>query len=163
MNLAIRGIDSSNVKWNNEGSFLNDAHKDLKADFIIELISSGDGFNFRLTGAQGEHHRERHRGAVLHAQDIDLAQAQVRSEVGQGFRCELCGVGYVDVAVGGVVVGLVAAAKVVGVGGEDGLDDECQFAVEGGADLGGAVSLPGIATGAATPRTIAGSGATPSR
>lgn len=35
MNLAIRGIDSSQVKWNTEGSFLNDAHKDLKADFII--------------------------------------------------------------------------------------------------------------------------------
>ncbi|MEO6455591.1 MAG: class I SAM-dependent DNA methyltransferase [Ginsengibacter sp.] len=35
MNLAIRGIDSSNVKWNSEGSFLNDLHKDLKADFII--------------------------------------------------------------------------------------------------------------------------------
>lgn len=35
MNLAIRSIDSSQVKWNNEGSFLNDAHKDLKADFII--------------------------------------------------------------------------------------------------------------------------------
>ncbi len=35
MNLAIRGIDSSNVRWNNEGSFLNDAHKDLKADFVI--------------------------------------------------------------------------------------------------------------------------------
>lgn len=35
MNLAIRGIDSSQVKWNNEGSFLNDAHKDLKADLII--------------------------------------------------------------------------------------------------------------------------------
>ena len=35
MNLAIRGIDSSNVKWNNEGSFLSDAHKDLKADYII--------------------------------------------------------------------------------------------------------------------------------
>jgi type I restriction enzyme M protein len=35
MNLAIRGIDSSQVKWNHEGSFLNDAHKDLKADFII--------------------------------------------------------------------------------------------------------------------------------
>ena len=35
MNLAIRGIDSSQVKWNNEGSFLKDAHKDLKADFII--------------------------------------------------------------------------------------------------------------------------------
>jgi type I restriction enzyme M protein len=35
MNLSIRGIDSSNVKWNNEGSFLNNAHKDLKADYII--------------------------------------------------------------------------------------------------------------------------------
>lgn len=35
MNLAIRGIDSSQVKWNNEGSFLNDAHKDLKADFVM--------------------------------------------------------------------------------------------------------------------------------
>jgi type I restriction enzyme M protein len=35
MNLAIRGIDSSLIKWNNEGSFLNDAHKDLKVDFVI--------------------------------------------------------------------------------------------------------------------------------
>ncbi len=35
MNLAIRGIDSTNVRWNNEGSFLRDAHPDLKADFII--------------------------------------------------------------------------------------------------------------------------------
>lgn len=35
MNLAIRGIDSSQVKWNNEGSFLNDAHKDVKVDYII--------------------------------------------------------------------------------------------------------------------------------
>lgn len=35
MNLAIRGIDSDNIKWNNEGSFLNDAHKDLRADFVL--------------------------------------------------------------------------------------------------------------------------------
>lgn len=35
MNLAIRGIDASQVRWNNEGSFLNDAHQDLKADYII--------------------------------------------------------------------------------------------------------------------------------
>ncbi len=34
MNLAIRGIDAR-ILWNNEGSFLNDAHKDLKADFVI--------------------------------------------------------------------------------------------------------------------------------
>ncbi len=35
MNLAIRGIESDLVKWNNQGSFLNDEHKDLKADFIL--------------------------------------------------------------------------------------------------------------------------------
>jgi len=35
MNLAIRGIDSTQVKWNSEGSFLKDAHPDLKADYII--------------------------------------------------------------------------------------------------------------------------------
>lgn len=35
MNLAIRGIDGSQVKWNTEGSFLNDLHKDLKAGFIL--------------------------------------------------------------------------------------------------------------------------------
>ncbi len=34
MNLAIRGIDA-NIQWNNEGSFLNDAHKDLKADYVM--------------------------------------------------------------------------------------------------------------------------------
>jgi type I restriction enzyme M protein len=35
MNLAIRGINASQVKWNNEGSFLKDAHPDLKADYVI--------------------------------------------------------------------------------------------------------------------------------
>lgn len=35
MNLAIRGIDGSQVKWNTEGSFLNDLHKDLRADYIL--------------------------------------------------------------------------------------------------------------------------------
>lgn len=35
MNLAIRAIDSSQVKWNNEGSFVRNLHEDLKADFII--------------------------------------------------------------------------------------------------------------------------------
>jgi len=43
MNLAIRGIDSSQVKWNNEGSLLNDVHKDLKADFIIANPPFNDG------------------------------------------------------------------------------------------------------------------------
>ena len=35
MNLAIRRIDSSQVVHNNEGSFLKNAHKELRADFII--------------------------------------------------------------------------------------------------------------------------------
>lgn len=35
MNLAIRGLDSSQVKWNNEGSFLKNEHKDVKVDYII--------------------------------------------------------------------------------------------------------------------------------
>ncbi len=35
MNLSIRGIESDLVRWNNQGSFLNDEHKDLKADFIL--------------------------------------------------------------------------------------------------------------------------------
>jgi type I restriction enzyme M protein len=35
MNLAIRGIESKFVIWNNEGSFQNDAHKDLRADFLL--------------------------------------------------------------------------------------------------------------------------------
>lgn len=34
MNLAIRGIEA-NVAWNSQGSFHNDAFKDLKADFIL--------------------------------------------------------------------------------------------------------------------------------
>jgi type I restriction enzyme M protein len=34
MNLAIRGIEG-NIAWNNEGSFHNDAHKDLRADFVM--------------------------------------------------------------------------------------------------------------------------------
>ncbi len=43
MNLAIRGIDSSQVKWNNEGSLLNNAHKDLKVDYIIANPPFNDG------------------------------------------------------------------------------------------------------------------------
>lgn len=35
MNLAIRHIESKFVIWNNEGSFLNDVHKDLKADYLL--------------------------------------------------------------------------------------------------------------------------------
>lgn len=34
MNLAIRGIEAD-IRWNNEGSFHKDEHKDLKADFIL--------------------------------------------------------------------------------------------------------------------------------
>lgn len=51
MNLAIRGIEA-NIAWNSEGSFHNDAHKDLKADFIL----ANPPFNDSDWG--GERHRE---------------------------------------------------------------------------------------------------------
>jgi type I restriction enzyme M protein len=35
MNLAIRGIDGTQVLWNTEGSFLRDVHTTLKADYIL--------------------------------------------------------------------------------------------------------------------------------
>lgn len=35
MNLAIRGIDGTQVQWNTEGSFLKDLHPTLKADYIL--------------------------------------------------------------------------------------------------------------------------------
>jgi type I restriction enzyme M protein len=35
MNMAIQGIDGTGIKWNTEGSFLKDEHKDLKADYIL--------------------------------------------------------------------------------------------------------------------------------
>ena len=35
INLSIRGIDATNVRWNNEGSFLRDAHPDLRADYVL--------------------------------------------------------------------------------------------------------------------------------
>ena len=35
MNLAIRNINSEFVTWNTEGSFLKDAHPDLKAHYIL--------------------------------------------------------------------------------------------------------------------------------
>lgn len=35
MNLVLRGIDGSQVKWNNEGSFPKDDQRDYRADFIL--------------------------------------------------------------------------------------------------------------------------------
>ena len=47
MNLAIRGIDSTNVLWNADGSLLNNAHPELKADYII----ANPPFNDKKWGA----------------------------------------------------------------------------------------------------------------
>jgi type I restriction enzyme M protein len=51
MNLAIRGIEGQ-IAWNEQGSFLNDAHKDLKADFVL----ANPPFNMSDWG--GEHIRK---------------------------------------------------------------------------------------------------------
>lgn len=44
MNLAIRGIDASNIKWNGDGSFLDDAHPFLKADYILANPPFNDSY-----------------------------------------------------------------------------------------------------------------------
>ena len=48
MNLAIRGIEAD-ITWNEGGSFLQDAHPDLKADFIL----ANPPFNDSDWGGQG--------------------------------------------------------------------------------------------------------------
>jgi len=53
MNLAIRGIDSSQVKWNNEGSFLNNRHKDLKADYVGRFCTGKRRFDFQNIRRRG--------------------------------------------------------------------------------------------------------------
>ena len=35
MNLAIRHIDSTNIAWNEQGSFHKDAHPDVKVDYVL--------------------------------------------------------------------------------------------------------------------------------
>ena len=45
MNLAIRGIDSSQVKWNYEVSFLNDEQIDLQAGRYVGFPDEEDDFN----------------------------------------------------------------------------------------------------------------------
>lgn len=44
MNLAIHGINSDLVKWNEQGSLACDAHKDLRADFILANLPFNDGY-----------------------------------------------------------------------------------------------------------------------
>jgi type I restriction enzyme M protein len=48
MNLAIRGIEAD-IKWNRGGSFIEDAHPDLKADFIL----ANPPFNESVWGGEG--------------------------------------------------------------------------------------------------------------
>jgi type I restriction enzyme M protein len=47
MNLAIRGIEA-NVAWNSQGSFHNDAFKDLKADFVLANPPFNDAESAKL-------------------------------------------------------------------------------------------------------------------
>jgi len=48
MNLAIRGIEAD-IRWNGGGSFLQDAHPDLKADFVL----ANPPFNDSEWGGEG--------------------------------------------------------------------------------------------------------------
>ena len=42
MNLAIRHIDSTNIAWNEQGSFHKDAHPDVKVDFVLANLPIND-------------------------------------------------------------------------------------------------------------------------
>ena len=54
MNLAMRNIDAAHIKWNSQGTFLGDAHPDLKADYVIANPpfnqKEDDWWNEALTG-----------------------------------------------------------------------------------------------------------------
>src|SRR5690606_25044166 len=52
MNLAVRGINAEGVSWNTEGSFLKDAHPDLRADYILANppFNVSDWWNASLVG-----------------------------------------------------------------------------------------------------------------
>ncbi|MDQ3010705.1 MAG: type I restriction-modification system subunit M [Acidobacteriota bacterium] len=91
MNLALRGIDSTNVRWNNEGSFLNDAHKDLKADFIIVNLPAKLFLNTQIPAClwflrRNKAHRKgqmlfidaRNHGYLLNRKNRDLADADIQ-------------------------------------------------------------------------------------
>ena len=74
MNLAIRGIESKEVRWNNEGSFLNDLHKDLKADYLLanppfnDSDWKGEMLREEFAGNTASHPRKRQlcMGTTLH-------------------------------------------------------------------------------------------------
>lgn len=81
MNLAIRGIES-NIAWNSQGSFHNDAFKDLRADFIL----ANRPFNDSDWG--GERVREDARWKYGPPREQGLAIAALSPEAACSFSTE---------------------------------------------------------------------------
>lgn len=71
MNLAIRGIEA-NIAWKEGGSFLQDAHPDLKADFIL----ANPPFNDSDWGGQGLRNDARWRYGIPPAGNSNYAWIQ---------------------------------------------------------------------------------------
>jgi len=71
MNLAIRGIEAD-ITWNEGGSFLQDAHPDLKADFIL----ANPPFNGSEWGGQGLRNDPRWRYGIPPAGNSNYAWIQ---------------------------------------------------------------------------------------
>jgi len=71
MNLAIRGIEAD-ITWNEGGSFLQDAHPDLKADFIL----ANPPFNDSEWGGQGLRNDPRWRYGIPPAGNSNYAWIQ---------------------------------------------------------------------------------------
>jgi type I restriction enzyme M protein len=71
MNLAIRGIEAD-ITWNEGGSFLQDAHPDLKADFVL----ANPPFNDSEWGGQGLRNDPRWRYGIPPAGNSNYAWIQ---------------------------------------------------------------------------------------
>ena len=71
MNLAIRGIEAD-IKWNEPGSFLQDAYPDLKADFII----ANPPFNDSEWGGEGLREDKRWEFGIPPAGNSNFAWVQ---------------------------------------------------------------------------------------
>lgn len=71
MNMALRGIDAD-IKWNDEGSFQNDALAELKADFIL----ANPAFNNTYWGAHKLHADVRWKYGIPPINNADFAWLQ---------------------------------------------------------------------------------------
>jgi methylase of polypeptide subunit release factors len=94
MNMAIRGIEA-HIAWNEQGSFQNDAFKDLKADYILANPPFNDDDWGGKPAARGraleiwraaDGQRQLRLGATFHPSPCTHRHGRVRSRQRQHVR-----------------------------------------------------------------------------